>query len=524
MRLADFIQAKKEPILQLWEEFARTLAPAQPVLSSKELRNHGAELLEAIATDMRTPQTGDEQAEKSKGKGPYGPEDVVGAEHGSTRLGAGFSIEQVVAEYRALRASVFRLWAESQPEIGPIAAEEVTRFNEAIDQLLAASVGRFAKESREALEEKQRRKDYFLATLAHELRNPLAPIAAGAALLKAHANDEERVNRVSEIIGRQASYLSGLLDDLLDISRITRGVIELQTEPQDMEQVIADAVEQVGPVVQARGHQLTVRPSPGQAIVAGDRKRLVQVVANLLHNAAKYTPPGGRITLAVEVQPDSLTVTVEDNGVGMVPGLVASAFEPFSQGRPAIGQLTEGLGLGLAVVKRLVELHGGEVSCSSGGPHRGSRFTVSLPRLVYSQPGLGARYVDTHVAAEQMPLKIMIVDDNTDAAESLGMLLNARGYQIHIENRPENALAMARTLLPDVCLLDIGMPGIGGNELARELRRQPDTANLLLVAVTGFGQEGHIEESRAAGFDHHLTKPVNMQLLLDVLAAHRPAG
>lgn len=521
MRLSDFIVAQKESILQVWEDFARSLQPPDRTASSKELRNHGAQVLEAIATDLRSPQTGDEQSEKSQGHGPWNSEDAIGAEHGSTRIGIGFSIEDVVAEYRALRAAVLRLWNTSNTAPLPTDAEDITRFNEAIDRLLAASVSRFAHEARQAIEEKERRKDDFLAILAHELRNPLAPITSGASLLKVFAHDEKRLHSISEIIGRQANYLNGLLDDLLDISRITRGLIELKAEPQDMEQVIADAIEQVNPVLHSYNHLLKVHAPPTKVSVVGDRKRLVQVIANLLHNAAKYTPPGGSIAVTTALTKDEATITVEDNGIGMTPELAASAFDMFAQGSPASGHLAEGLGLGLAVVKRLVELHGGNVSCSSEGPGKGSRFTVSLPLLADVDSTVKQPETETEIdpVADKSGLKILIVDDNADAAELLGMVLKIYGHEILIEHQPEHVPNLARSELPNACLLDIGMPGINGNELARRLRNQPETANVLLVAITGYGQERDIQESRAAGFDHHITKPVDVEKLLGIFTA-----
>jgi PAS domain S-box-containing protein len=372
------------------------------------------------------------------------------------------------------------------------------------------------KLAEEKLVAADRRKDEFLAMLAHELRNPLAPISAAADLLKIGRLDEARVRQSSAIIARQVRHMISLVDDLLDVSRVTRGLVTLAKAPVSARTIVDEAVEQVLPLVRARGQQLAVRVEDGTATVLGDRARLVQVMANLLNNAAKYTPEGCAIEALAAAEGDSLVLTVRDEGIGMDAELTGRVFELFAQGQRSADRSQGGLGLGLALVKHLVELHGGCVSCASPGPGQGSTFEIRLPVMrtgeadgqapVGAGPAPGAR------------LKLMIVDDNVDAAETLGLLLEACGHEVAVEHQPLRALARARDLCPDVCLLDIGLPEIDGNELARRLLAQPETADAVLVAVTGYGQERDREQAFLAGFRHHLVKPVDMDKLAGVLA------
>lgn len=480
-------------------------------------------MLKSIAEDLRTPQSRDAQIAKSRGTGPHTIENGAGEQHGIARLESRFSIEQLVSEYRALRATVLRLWSESNKSPLATDIEDITRFNEAIDHLLTASILSFAKVARQAAETEQRRRDEFLAMLAHELRNPLAPISAAAALLKIAKGDEATIDNVGNIIARQVGHLTNLVDDLLDVSRVTRGLVKLKHEPLDIRRVITDAVEQVTPQIQARCHQLTVTESPETAIVCGDAKRLVQVMTNLLSNAVRYTPEGGHIEVKMELHNDQVTLTVEDDGIGMAPEFVLHAFDLFAQAERTSDRSTGGLGLGLALVKSLVELHEGKVTCASVGLGKGSQFTVYLPRRAADENPVERRRASRNQLATGKSLKIMLVDDNIDAAQALGLLLKTAGYQVITEHRAKRALESARTQLPDVCLLDIGLPEMDGNELARKLRAHPDTARILLIALTGYGQAQDREEAKAAGFDHHMTKPVDMDKLLHVLAAFSSA-
>jgi len=374
------------------------------------------------------------------------------------------------------------------------------------------------KEVEERLKEASKRKDEFLAMLAHELRNPLAPIGAAAALLEMATLDEARVRQTSQIISRQVGHMAGLIDDLLDVSRVSRGLVELDSAILDIGQIIADAVEQITPLLKARRHYLSLHLAPGTALVLGDRKRLVQILANVLNNAAKYTPEGGRIALTTQIQPSQVLLEVSDNGIGMAPELVSHAFDLFTQAERTSDRSSGGLGLGLALVKNLVELHGGTVACASDGVGKGSTFTIGFPRVLDTTDQSSQQEHANDLPKATNPLRIMVVDDNADAASMLAMLLETVGHQVIIEHDSRRALERARSEVPDVCLLDIGLPDMDGNELAQRLRARSETANCLLVAITGYGQADDRKSTSHAGFDHHLVKPVNTTALNLILS------
>jgi PAS domain S-box-containing protein len=367
------------------------------------------------------------------------------------------------------------------------------------------------------------RKDEFLAMLAHELRNPLAPIRSAAELLKRVRLGDAQLQKTSDIIARQVEHMTSLVDDLLDVSRVTRGIANLEQTPMDVRVIVRDAVEQVDPLVRSRRHHLAVHLAPASASVLGDHKRLVQILANLLNNAAKYTPEGGHIELRTEVRNDEVSLIVSDNGIGMEPELAHRAFELFAQAERSPDRSSGGLGLGLALVKSLAELHGGRVACFSEGPGRGSRFTVTFPLVQPSSARPAAQAGDDTGEPGHRPLRILVVDDNADAGEMLGLFLEASGHQVAVEQGARPALQRAAAEPPDVCVLDIGLPEMDGNELARRLRAQPETSRALLVAVTGYGQEQDRRAALSSGFDHHLVKPVNPEKLLSLLKDARPA-
>ncbi|MEX5747088.1 ATP-binding protein [Massilia sp. X63] len=373
------------------------------------------------------------------------------------------------------------------------------------------------KAAEEKLRESDRRKDEFLAMLAHELRNPIAPISAAAALLQRMQLDEALVRRTSQIIARQVGHMTALIDDLLDVSRVTRGLVELERVPLDLRDVLQDAVEQVAPLVQARRHTLALELPSQATIVVGDKKRLVQVVANLLNNAAKYTPEGGCLAVRAGAQDGGACVEVSDNGIGMAPELTGRVFDLFAQAERSADRSLGGLGLGLALVKSLVELHGGTVGCESAGLGQGSRFLACLPCLSGDTAPQGEQD-DEPMAQAPAALRVLVVDDNVDAAVMLAMLLEASGHEVLVEHGARAALARAHEARPQVFLLDIGLPEMDGKELARRLRAEPATRDALLVAVTGYGQDSDREQIMAAGFDHHLVKPVDMERLEAILA------
>jgi PAS domain S-box-containing protein len=367
------------------------------------------------------------------------------------------------------------------------------------------------------LKEADARKDEFLAMLAHELRNPLAPIRSAAEILKIARLDESRVQKTSEIIARQVGHMTSLVDDLLDVSRVTRGLVKLEKKPLDIKHIVTDAVEQVNPLVRARRHHLALHLSPEAAMVCGDKKRLVQVIGNLLNNAAKYTPEGGNIRLKTEVEDSKVLLSVIDDGIGMEPGLAARVFDLFAQAERTPDRSSGGLGLGLALVKSLVELHEGTVTCASEGLGKGSRFTVCLPLLTVEGRRIEQQR-DGGAPQAKKSLRIMIVDDNADAAQMLAMFLETMGHEVLVEYGARQALEQAHAKRPDVCLLDIGLPEIDGNELAQQILAQPETAKTVLIAVTGYGQEHDRRTALAAGFRHYLVKPVDPEQLLALLA------
>jgi signal transduction histidine kinase len=373
-------------------------------------------------------------------------------------------------------------------------------------------------EAQIALSNANRRKDEFLAMLGHELRNPLAPIGAAAELLQMAKLDEARVHQTSQIISRQVDHMTHLIDDLLDVSRVTQGMVKLDPVPLDVRFIVSEAVEQVTPLIQSRRHHFALHMQPATTIVKGDKKRLVQVLTNLLNNAAKYTNEGGSILLKTDVRESHVLIEIIDNGIGMPPDLVSHVFELFAQGERTSDRSAGGLGLGLALVKSLVELHHGTVHCESEGLGKGSKFTVCLPRVVEETCQDKQLSVDGLLGKSTRPLRILLVDDNQDAATMLAMLLEAAGHNVVVTHSSRHALKLAESALPEVCLLDIGLPEMDGNELATHLRAQPETAKSILIAVTGYGQESDREQAMAVGFDYHLVKPVDTKRLASILA------
>jgi PAS domain S-box-containing protein len=790
MRLSDFIASNKEPILQAWENFARSLDAPELGYSAAALRDHAAFMLDAIIIDIASPQSEAEQVAKSRGHARHATSETYAEIHASERLRAGFTIGQLVAEYRALRASVLRLWAKDPASRLHTDADDVNRFNEAIDQALAESVARFAEMSASAIDSERRRldailaaapvgigmadkdgkmvmanaenkriwgalgeldaaantnaeegeastewigwwadgsarhgqrldprewamarsqtgaepahdiveiapvgapdqrrtilmqatpihdainnvvgsvvsqvditdqirtqaalreseakfrtianampqmvwstlpdgfhdyynqqwydftgmpegstdgaswagvfhpddqqrawdlwrhslqsgdiyevqyrlrhhtgqyrwtlgralpvrdearkiirwmgtctdihdqklaeerlkqesqrKDEFLAMLAHELRNPLAPISSAAQLLKLVGADERKVHHASEIISRQVKHMTDLVDDLLDVSRVTRGLVELEDEHLELKLLVASAIEQARPLIEARGHHLLLRLGDEPAYVRGDRTRLVQVFSNLLTNAAKYTPHGGAIVVALETRDDQYHFHVSDNGSGMSASLLPYVFDLFTQGERTPDRAQGGLGLGLSLVKSITALHGGQVAALSDGPGKGSTFTIQLPRAAPGVEPARSALPDDAAPIGRAPLKLMIVDDNLDAAQSLAALLEMDGHQVSVHESADAALGASDTADVQVFILDIGLPGMNGYELSRRLRAGSASERALIIALTGYGQTHDRVLSKAAGFDHHFVKPIDIDQLTKVLSA-----
>ncbi|WP_439621798.1 ATP-binding protein [Gemmata sp.] len=374
------------------------------------------------------------------------------------------------------------------------------------------------KLAEDALREADRKKDEFLAILAHELRNPLAPLRTGLELVRRGAGQAERAWLMME---RQVNQLVRLVDDLLDVSRITRGRLELRRGPVDLAAVIEGAVETARPLIDRARHELTVALPDRPVTLDGDAARLSQVFANLLTNAAKYTPPGGRIRVAAARDPGGVSVTVADTGVGIPPAMLGRVFDMFTQVDRTLEKTTGGLGIGLSLVKGLVEMHGGTVVAQSDGEGTGSTFTVRLPARPPAgdpAPAADGKFAAAPVAAR----RVLVVDDNVDAAESLAQLLQILGHDARTAHEGEAGVEAAERFRPDLVLLDIGMPRLNGYDAARRIRSRPWGRSVVLVALTGWGQDDDRRRTAEAGFDHHLVKPVDPQVVLALLAGLTP--
>jgi len=406
----------------------------------------------------------------------------------------------------------------------------VLAFNNMLDEVEARARSletevRVRQAAEAALRAADRRKDEFLATLAHELRNPLAPIRHAVRLLESKDVTEQQQQWSRSVIGRQVQRMALLLDDLLDVSRITRGQLNLRIDLVDLGSVVDAAVEVARPLIDAKKQQLVIT-LPGQHLmVSGDPLRLSQALSNLLTNAAKYTDEAGTITLAVELLDTELKVAVKDNGIGIDAKAIPGLFEIFAQLEPAIDRAEGGLGIGLALVKGLIALHGGRVEVVSPGVGLGSEFSFCLPR---SAVVIGTDTTPPTSEAEEhlgrRDFKILMADDNRDAVDSMALLLELGGYQVLVAHTGRAAVAMAAEHRPDVVLLDIGMPDVSGHEVARTIRQADWGESVYLIAITGWGDVQDKERARVAGFDRHLTKPVDpdqLGKLLHELMIHR---
>ena len=366
----------------------------------------------------------------------------------------------------------------------------------------------------QALHDADRRKDEFLAMLAHELRNPLAPISTAAHLLRLAGGDSAPVREAGEVIARQVGHLTRLVDDLLDVSRVTRGLVQLERAPVDLRAVVATAVEQAQPLLQARRHQLRTLIGHGPFVVDGDFHRLVQVVSNLLNNAAKYTPQGGTIDVRLDAGDGQALLDVVDNGIGIAPDTLGHVFDLFAQAERTPDRSQGGLGIGLSLVRSLVQLHGGDVRADSAGRHQGATFTITLPLTDEVERPAPTPQPGTPTGG----LRILIVDDNVDAASTLAEVLALDGHRVETADDGAAALEAARAGPWDALILDIGLPDMTGYELAGRLREHPEAGSATFIALTGYGQVHDRVISRTAGFDHHLVKPADIAQLLDILA------
>jgi PAS domain S-box-containing protein len=377
------------------------------------------------------------------------------------------------------------------------------------------------KQSELLLHEANQAKDTFLATLAHELRNPLAPLRTGVQILKSPKAAPSTVQRTLETMDRQLTHMVRLIDDLLDISRISSGKIRLELARVSLRRVIQTAVDLGRPAMDAAGHSLSVELPDPDVPLQGDDTRLTQAFGNLLNNAAKYTPPGGRVRIRAWQEGQSAIVEVSDNGIGIPGDMLETVFDLFTQVNEGAERSPGGLGIGLFLVRSLVEMHGGSIAAASAGPGQGTMFTVRLPcvaRVAAQDAGAREAVVERGVADE---MRVLVVDDNIDAAETLSTFLEMTGMHTRMAHTGPAAVDAALDYRPDVVLLDIGLPGIDGYEVARRIRSRPEVSRVLLIALTGWGTEADQRRAREAGFDHHLTKPVDVGALDALLRQKR---
>jgi two-component system, chemotaxis family, CheB/CheR fusion protein len=368
--------------------------------------------------------------------------------------------------------------------------------------------------AQEALRRADHQKDEFLAMLAHELRNPLAPIRNAAVLLTREIGANPKLGTLTAMITRQSQHLTRLLDDLLDVSRIARGRIVLRSEPLEIGEIIAPAIEMVQPLVSEKCQKLRVERPEQPLHVHGDRARLIQCLCNLLNNSAKYSAARAEIVLLVAEAPDNITIEVRDDGAGISPDKLPQIFDLFVQGERSLDRSQGGLGIGLSIVKRLVEMHQGTVSAASEGIGRGSTFSIRLPRIAAPERDAAGSVVPT--APKR---RILVVDDNSDVADSLAMLLKLEGHEVQVAYSALGTFEAVQRVSPDVIILDIGLPQMDGYEIARRLRADPAATRVHLIALTGYGQEHDRERAREAGFGAHLVKPADIAAVNQILAS-----
>ncbi len=419
---------------------------------------------------------------------------------------------------RALEAANHSLMAEVAERRR--AEARLSELNETLDRRVTERTEAL-QASESQLRDANQRKDEFLATLAHELRNPLAPVRNAVQILRVKGLDTPELKWAAEIIDRQMHAMSRLIDDLMDVSRINQGRIELRCDRVQLAAVLKDAIDSTQPLFDELGHRLELAMPPGEVVVDADATRLAQAFMNLLNNAAKYMDRGGVIRVGVEEGPKALRIQITDNGIGIPPDRLGSIFELFSQVETALSRSRGGLGIGLSLTRRLVELHGGSIRAHSEGLGRGSTFEILLPRVIQAPTGPAAPVEKMDVTPNE-GLRILVADDNRDAAETLAVLLEVLGHRVRHVHDGAAAVQLAGEMGLDVILLDIGMPKLNGYEACRQIRTLPDGHKPTIVAITGWGQPEDLKASKDAGFDHHLVKPVDPTALTDMLASVKP--
>jgi signal transduction histidine kinase/ActR/RegA family two-component response regulator len=524
--IGDLLQQNVGVVVDRWTRRAVTEQPNARRVHHDVLLDHLHDFLNKLAQSLRA--SDDDQT---------GQHCVPALIHGEQRWETGWSLPEVVRDYQILRLVILDFLEETLER--PLRGREVQAIGLALDEAIATSIvsyiserddalgeaeaeraeankeiQRRLREQAAALQEADQRKNEFLAMLSHELRNPLAPIRNAAHILGLKEPIDGELQWVREVIERQVRQLNRMVDDLLDVSRITQGKFKIEKEPVQLSAVIAAALESSGSIITARRHHLNVECASDNLCVRGDLSRLIQVVANVLNNAAKYTEVGGQIWLTTKREGNEGVITVRDTGIGIPPDLLAHIFEPFIQEDRRPDRANGGLGIGLALVRSLVDLHGGRVQAFSQGPGQGSEFVVHLP-LSLDTPQSTDEAPPTPAAEPSTRRRILVVDDSVDSAEALAKLLGILGHDVQTAYDGLAALEAAQLKVPDVMMLDIGMPRMNGFDVARRIRSDSALKGVFLIAMTGYGQEDDRRRSQESGFDAHLVKPA----LLDDLRA-----
>lgn len=521
-------------LLQRWTRRAMDEQPTAPRLHHAALVDHLPHFLKALGRSLAE---SDELAASQHC--------LPATIHGETRWESGWSLPEVVRDYQILRLVI--LDHLEQTLGGPPGSRAVMAIGLALDEAISASVTMYVnsrdeyqrrreeeraerdkeiheqlRQRAEILKEVDRRKNEFMTVLGHEMRNPLAPLWHAVTLLGVSPTGTENNSEVCDIIKRQVQQLSRLADDLLDISRIAQNKIELRKQPVNLAEAVTQAVEAGTPYMRARFHDLQVNVTSEPLWIDADNVRLAQVFGNLLNNAAKYTEPGGRISLAVDRDGQHAVVRIRDTGIGIPAESLPHVFELFTQGEWSADRSQGGMGIGLALVRRLVELHGGSIEACSEGIGRGSEFITRLPLIRNETASMGHRPHDDRspatLAAKCSPCRVLVVDDNVDATTTLAMLLAVEHHEVRVAHDGPTALQVAEDFHPDVVLLDIGLPMMDGYEVARRLRQSSELKSAVIIALTGYGQDGDRTRSAEAGFDLHLVKPVSLDTLRATLA------
>jgi signal transduction histidine kinase/CheY-like chemotaxis protein len=519
-------------VIRRWQQRALQEQPTASRAHRAALIDHLPDLLAAIAERLRSDG---ESASDSAG---------LADRHGEQRWETGWSLSEVVRDYQILRLVLLDIVEESLGR--PLATAESMAIGLELDDAIMRSVDSYARHSEEAiragerqksdrdrlmreameqglvreaedLKTNDRRKDEFLALLGHELRNPLGAMANAWELTQLLPPSDPDYQQAAGVLQRQLRQMERLVDDLLDISRITRGVIDLRREETDLVAMVRDAADAIRPMAERRRHQLELQAPPTKLLISADPSRLQQILTNLLANAIKYTPPGGKIVFAAEAQGAEAVVRVQDNGIGILPDLLPHIFDMFMRAELAARHSDSGLGLGLTLVRNLVSLHGGAIEAFSDGAGKGSRFIVRFPLAERAQdPKPPERPLDSPAASRA---RVLVVDDNQDVAMTLAALVRHSGHEVRLAYDGPAALELAKDYRPDLILVDIGLPGMNGYEVARKLRGELGLTQSLLAALTGYGQEEDRRRSVEAGFDQHLIKPIRPETLTGLLSA-----